>query len=207
MDTSELRKLKSRVNSLESLTDEERKFLVNYYKNGKKLCKVVPSSDTKNYIKWHNWLKTHKGVIYRIENSKATAMLLTINNAQNYVLSTATELIKTLQQEKDKIKASFPIIKTLELISSVTGLANRTIEVKHTADNETLQRLHQLSDEQLEQLSNIVAEGAKKLEYATSEVVEPIRIESEQVNTSSSAGSGVVKVVESACDEGLEGKD
>lgn len=203
MDTSEVKRIKSRVKGLNSLTEEERKFLISYYRNGKNLSKTV---DKSKYRTWQSWLKTHQGIFYKLEHNNSTALCLSVANAQTYVLQESTELINRLKKE-DLIKASPHIIKTLELISNVTGLANRTIEVKHTADNETLQRLHQLSDEQLEQLSSIVAEGAKKLEYATSEVVEPIRIESEQVGAGSDAGSGVVEVVESAGDEGLEGKE
>lgn len=172
MDKSELAKLKSRVNSLNSLTEEERKFIVSYYRNGKKLSKTVDKAD---YNKWASWIRTHKNIFYKLEHNNSTALCLSVANAQNFILQESTELINKLKTQ-DVIKASPHIVRTLELIANVTGLNNRKLEIEQKTSDSNGSILHQLSTEQIQQLASAVADGVKRIEYASNadvaEVVE-----------------------------------
>lgn len=141
------------IESINSLSDKEREFLIAYFCNANQDLKKLFKSGTNQYIYWFKWLRKNQYVLYKIVNFSKVDLIKNSAEAFNYVLNNCIDIVENCSNKQNKTK-----IKALEVIQKICGLesyAQQTIANLNQASKQS--DLAKLTTAQLQQLANSVS--------------------------------------------------
>lgn len=141
------------IESINSLSDKEKEFLIAYFYNANQDLKKLFKSGTNEYIYWFKWLKKNQYVLYKIVNFSKVDLIKNSADAFNFVLNHCIDIVHNCSNKQNKTK-----IKALEVIQKICGLesyAQQTIANLNQASKQS--DLAKLTTAQLQQLANSVS--------------------------------------------------